>query len=595
MPLFSQNIIRFILESGCKSTFSVQDNKKIRLVNRTSLLSGLLLLVSVLWLSYLEVPWSILNYFFPSIVGLFSIFIFSRYISVDLSKFLLIIFINCTLLLGGLISDNTPKLQQVLSTWIFSTAGLLLIIFDIKEKWKILTGCVLILGSHLLIVPLDIFLNSGFNPSDLNNQTFVSISFVFSMSLLIGSIFYSQANDFKIYIDLVEGLQNYNEKLLSQEEELRQSYEEIRTNREQIYTALETVNEKKGHLELALKIAKMGSYHYHFSDNKSVWSEELKSMMDLSLLDWDKDKFSVHEFVHPDDQDRVVSEVNKASHDMDEYSIIYRVITRKKEQKVVHSAGFVFKDIEGNRLGIRGIMHDITDYKNIETELIETNKELENFIYRAYHDIKGPVATIKGLCYIAALTTNEEVSLHYFQLLKLHMYQLETILSKLLIINEMKQMKLLVKPLNGHKVLDEVANSLKNIEGFDKVNFVRDVELPDVLFSDKLMLKIILQNLIENSFAFKSDNSSWIKVHLYLEENNLVINVSDNGIGIPDEYYDKIFERYFRVSERSKGTGLGLYIVKKLTDKLNAVIDVQSIPYLETSFRVTVPLAQSKL
>jgi len=595
MSAITTKITEFIIESGCTPTNNVQENKKIRLVNRTSLLSGLLLLISVLWLSYLGVPRNILYYFFPSIVGLFTIFLFSRYISVDLSKFLLLIFINCTLLLGGLISNNTPKLQQVLSTWIFSTSGLLLIIFDTKEKWKILVGCFFILGSHLLIVPMDVFLDVGFDPTALDNQTFVYISFVFSMSLLVGSIFYSQANDFKIYKDLVEGLQNYNEKLLTQDEELRQSYEEIRSNREQIYIALETVNEKKGHLELALKIAKMGSYHYHFDDNKSIWSDELKSIMEINLMEWDLDKFSVHEFVHPEDQERVINEVSKAQKGLlDEYSIMYRVITRKGTQKVVYSAGFVYKDSAGNRLGIRGIMHDITDFKNIETELTETNKELENFIYRAYHDIKGPVATIKGLCYVAALTTNEELSLHYFQLLKLHTYQLETILSKLLIINEMKQMKLLLKPMNGQKVLDEVLNSLHNIEGFDKVNFVADVELPDLILCDKLMVKIILQNLIENSFAFKSDNSSWIKAHLYLDDNNLIINVIDNGIGIPDEYYDKIFERYFRVSERSKGTGLGLYIVKKLADKLNAVIDVRSIPYLETSFRATIPLARGE-
>ncbi|MFN0050429.1 MAG: PAS domain-containing sensor histidine kinase [Cytophagales bacterium] len=493
--------------------------------------------------------------------------------------------------MGGLISDNTPKLQQVLSTWIFSTSGLLLIIFDIKERWKIFAGCLLILGSHLLIVPTDIYLSSGYDPSELNDDLFVSISFIFSMILLMGSIFYSQSTDLKIYKDLAQGLQEYNDKLLSQDEELRQSYEEIRTNREQIYVALETVNEKKGHLELALKIAKMGSYHYYFQDDESFWSDELKTLMELDTAEWENEKFSIYDFILEEEHERVKNEVAKAIDGTNEYSIIYKIATRKGTVKTVHSAGFVFQDSQGVRVGIRGILHDITDYKNIETELTETNKELENFIYRAYHDIKGPVATIKGLCYVAALTTNESVSLHYFGLLKLHMYQLETILSKLLVINEMKQMKLMIKPLNGHKLLDEVANSLKNIEGFEKVNFVRDVELPDTILSDKLMLKIILQNLIENSFAFKSNNSSWIKVHLQLEANSLIISITDNGIGISDEYFDKIFERYFRVSERSKGTGLGLYIVKKLVDKLSGVVEVRSIPYLETSFVVTIPIS----
>lgn len=586
----AKEITKFIIESGCRDTNSVQENKKVRLVNTTSLLSGALLLVSVLWLSYLGVPWAILNYFFPTIIGLFCIFIFSRYISVDLSKFSLLIFINSTLLLGGLISDNTARLQQVLSTWIFSTAGLLLIIFDIKEKWKILVGCAIIFASHLLVVPADLYLKSDFSPQGLDNQTFVFVSFVFAMSLLIGSIFYAQANDLKIYRTLVHDLQANNEKLRAQEEELRQSYEEIRANREQIFQALEIVNEKKGHLELAMKIAKMGSYHYYFKEALSNWSDELKMLLEIDVLEWEKEYYSMYDFVHPDDLERVKAEVSKVRHEGEEYSMIYKIITRRGNTKIIHSAGFVFRDNFGNRLGIRGIIHDITDYKNIENELIETNKELENFIYRAYHDIKGPVATIKGLCYIAALTTNEDAALHYFNLLKLHMYQLETILSKLLVINEMKQMSVVIKPMNIHKILDEVSSSMRNIEGFESVTLIRDINTPDVVFSDKLMLKIMLQNLIENSFAFRNTTSAWIKVTVNVEGERLLMQVTDNGIGIPDQYHDKIFERYFRVSEKSKGTGLGLYIVKKLADKLSTHVEVHSIPYLETTFRMHIPL-----
>lgn len=590
MWILIKRLFNFIIESGFRDTNSAQKNNKIALANRIAILSGLLLAISEFWLYTLGVPFSIIKFFIPSTVGLFFIFIISRYISIDLAKFMLIILINITLMFGGLISDNSPRLQQVFNTWIFSTSGILLIIFESKQKLRLFLGGLIILGCHLLFVPIDQLLDANFDHKGLNSDVFVSVSFLLSMVLLMLSIYYYQTSDLNIYKDLLKGLQLYNEKLVAQDEELRQSYEEIRTNREQIYTALEAVNEKKSHLELAMKIAKMGSYHFYFADDKAIWSDELKTMMHLKITEWEKEKYNMYEFMHKDDVERVKNEVNKVKLGLDEYSVIYRVIARNGVVKIVHSAGFVFKNAEGIRLGIRGVLHDITDYKNIETELTETNKELENFIYRAYHDIKGPVATIKGLCYVAALTTNEEVSLHYFGLLKLHMFQLETILSKLLFINELKNLNHLNKPFNGDKLLDEVLISLSGIEGFDKVQFIREIDLPHVVFSDKLMIKIVLQNLIENSFAFKSDNSSWIKVQMSVENGLLVINVSDNGIGIADEYYEKIFERYFRLSEKSKGTGLGLYIVKKLADKLNSIIEVRSMPYIETSFKVIVPI-----
>lgn len=581
---------KFVINSGCHDNHSIHEQKRIRLLNISALMSGTLLSASVVWIYLLGVPFDLLKYFLPPIAALFLLFMVARYVSVTAAKYLLIILVNIILLLGGLVSDNTPRLQQVINTWIFSTIGILLVVFDVTEWKKIVAGVILVLISHLSVAPVDKWLDTGFVPLTLDNQIFVSVSFVFSMALLVGSVFYAQSTDTTLYKKLAVDLQNNNERLRAQEEELRQSYEELRSSREQIYHTLEIVNEKKSHLELALRIAKMGSYHYYFKDDRSVWSDELKNLMEIEGDARQAETFNMYDFIHPDDLPAVRAEVAMAKADMDEYSFIYRVFTRKNNFKIIHSAGFVFKDAYGNRLGIRGVIHDITDYKNIEQQLLESNRELETFIYRAYHDIKGPLATIKGICYVAALTSEEEISLHYFGLLKQHMFQLENILSKLLIINELKNMKPEMKPINIHKVLDEAALSLKNIDGFSTITLRRDIEVPEVIYSDKVFLKIIIQNLMENAIAFKNDQSPWLKVHVYEQQNFLVVEVSDNGIGIPEEFYNKIFERYFRVSEKSKGTGLGLYIVKKLTEKLNATLSVKSTPYTDTTFSLKIPV-----
>ena len=581
-----------ILLAGTDATKSFQANKKTRMVNGISLLSGLLLVLCLLFLWLAGVPFYIIRY--PAIPALFIPFLFllSKYFSPAVSKFSLIILINSTILLGGFISDNYNALQEVLNIWVFSTSALLLIIFETEEKLKILAGAVIILGFHLLIRPSINTFGSGYTLAFLETEWFYSISFILSMVLIIGTIMFSQNYDSKIYNHLLQNLQENNEKLRVQEEEIRQSYEELKITKEQIYAALETVNENKGHLEVAMRIAKMGSFQYYFEDNRSIWSEELKNLIELDDEERLGENLNILKYIVPEDLEKVKSEIKKIHFTNDDYTVTFRIKTKNGKIKSVLSAGVVFDDLTGKRAGIRGVIQDISDYKQIEAELIETNQELENFVYRAYHDIKGPLATIKGVCYIASISTSDPISTSYFSLLKKHTFQLENIISKLLIINELKAMKPAFEKINIEGIIDEVLITVQNLDGYKQVIVKQELFLPNIIFGDKIFLKIILQNLIENSIGFKAEHQAWIKITVSYSDDNkyLKIAVSDNGIGVPEEYYNKIFERYFRVSEKSKGTGLGLFIVKKLAEKLDAKVTVRSMPYVDTTFTVTIPL-----
>jgi signal transduction histidine kinase len=97
----------------------------------------------------------------------------------------------------------------------------------------------------------------------------------------------------------------------------------------------------------------------------------------------------------------------------------------------------------------------------------------------------------------------------------------------------------------------------------------------------------VLNNLITNAIKYQNLNAeSLVKIKTSRNSNELSIEIQDNGIGIADELQPKIFEMFFRATELSSGSGLGLYIVKEIIDKMNGTISVKSTLSEGTVFRI---------
>lgn len=96
------------------------------------------------------------------------------------------------------------------------------------------------------------------------------------------------------------------------------------------------------------------------------------------------------------------------------------------------------------------------------------------------------------------------------------------------------------------------------------------IHTPFVLYSDPYRIKTVLNNLISNSFKYyrKSEETSFIDIDISSTEHSTIILIKDNGIGIASEYLKNIFEMFYRATNKSKGSGLGLYIVKEMVENL---------------------------
>jgi signal transduction histidine kinase len=152
-------------------------------------------------------------------------------------------------------------------------------------------------------------------------------------------------------------------------------------------------------------------------------------------------------------------------------------------------------------------------------------------------------------------------------------------------------MDVMPKEINFETLLQESIDSLKFMEGAEQVRTIRDISLEAPFCSDYSRLLIVFNNIISNAVRYRDSwkEDSFLKVHIVVNKKEAVIEFSDNGVGIAKEYVDKIFKMFFRANADSKGSGLGLYIVKSAIEKLNGTIEVSSTLGEGTKFSMRIP------
>lgn len=227
-----------------------------------------------------------------------------------------------------------------------------------------------------------------------------------------------------------------------------------------------------------------------------------------------------------------------------------------------------------------------------ENELKEKNAELETFFYRATHDLKGPSASIIGLVQLAKMEGVDPSAMEYIDKIETSARQLEGILLEFIRIIHIQEREVQPVRIDFDEMIAEIIQPIKYRTKNSVSNFRVHVDCSQPFFTDKGMMNSILYNLINNAVNYKKkqpNEESYVEVEVIRSNNGINIWVRDNGIGIPQEIQRDIFNIFFRGSESSKGTGLGLYIVKSAVNKLHGHIYLDSQPGKGTSFHIYIP------
>jgi signal transduction histidine kinase/tetratricopeptide (TPR) repeat protein len=223
----------------------------------------------------------------------------------------------------------------------------------------------------------------------------------------------------------------------------------------------------------------------------------------------------------------------------------------------------------------------------------KVNGELDNFIYKTSHDIRGPLASLKGICNVAIMDVQDESALDYLKKLDSTAEKLNRILTRLLIINQINHAVMAANVINFEEIIEDIL-FLERKKGIPKrLAISYEVERGFVLKSDKDMLRIVLENLIDNGIKFHNESERiqpFVKIYVYADDRTVNIKVTDNGVGINAETKEKIFQMFVRASERSETGGIGLYLARLATGRLEGRIEFRTTEEKYTEFAVKLPL-----
>lgn len=260
-------------------------------------------------------------------------------------------------------------------------------------------------------------------------------------------------------------------------------------------------------------------------------------------------------------------------------------------QRVVDIYAASLSDDRGVAIGAVLVLHDITELKNLER--IRTD-----FVANASHELKTPITAIRGLS--ETILADDQVErgtiLHFTDRIHAQSLRLSQLVGDLMTISRLE---------GGH-----------NNEDFSKVNLTKlvrqavraaqataeekghtiDAQLPEgalELYGDRQNLSQLVDNLIDNAMKYTTEPGT-IRVSLKAEDNMAVFQVSDTGIGIPPQFQNRVFERFYRVdkarSQSLGGTGLGLSIVKNIAERHGGTMGVESQLGKGSTFVFSMPL-----
>lgn len=254
-----------------------------------------------------------------------------------------------------------------------------------------------------------------------------------------------------------------------------------------------------------------------------------------------------------------------------------------------------------NRSRLKGKLYQELEYKvsertedlqNLAQKLSQTNEELDTFLYKASHDLQGPVATLDGLVNLGLKETENESILLYFNRQKTILKGMELLLFKIIEIGEIRNHQIRKEDVFLKKYLRRMLRSMSRMEGYKNVSLRLDVPDDVATFTDLEMLDITLDNTLRNAifYSYKSGMSSpQITVNAEKDSRNTIIRVIDNGEGIPNNIQHKVFDMFFRGSNHSTGFGLGLYKAKIAIQKVNGNIYLESSEPGHTAFIIEIP------
>lgn len=232
--------------------------------------------------------------------------------------------------------------------------------------------------------------------------------------------------------------------------------------------------------------------------------------------------------------------------------------------------------------------------------LIKINKELDRFVYSVSHNLRSPLMSVLGLLNIAKKEVeSKDISrlLEYFEMMNESVEKLDHTLKEIVDYSKNARIEVKVEKLNIRELLNECLEKLKYLDGASKVKYTIVIDGSEVIYCDPYRLSVIFINLISNSIKYRDSNKpkNTLNITVRTYPTKTTVTLRDNGIGIFEDHVNKVFEMFYRATERSTGAGLGLYIVKETMDRLKGKISIDAAIEVGTTVDLDIPYGTSMI
>ena len=369
-----------------------------------------------------------------------------------------------------------------------------------------------------------------------------------------------------------ENMQSFNEELISANEEMQSTNEEMQSVNEELHTINTDYQLKNKEL---LEINDDLNNYFRSNINGQLFIDNELRLMKFSpgavkhinLLDTDIGRPISH----------ISTNIKFETIIADTKLVLEKGIVISKEIEAENGKWYqvmVMPYVQSSHKNKGAIItfNDITELKATQSELknknqslVRINEDLDHFIHAASHDLLAPLGNIE-----ASITMlNEELPIRdvnqseFLMVINSSIKTFRSLITDIAVIAKVEGDMMASEMVSMNKTIDNIEWSLKDKITASHAIIIRKFEVPYIHFSRKNM-RSILYNLIANSVKFRSKEPPVIIISTFNENDYCVLTVEDNGKGIPKNGLDKIFEMYGRLHQDIEGSGIGLYLAKKI-------------------------------
>jgi signal transduction histidine kinase len=222
---------------------------------------------------------------------------------------------------------------------------------------------------------------------------------------------------------------------------------------------------------------------------------------------------------------------------------------------------------------------------------VNAHKIIEKFIYSCSHDLRAPVSSIQGLLRIAEYYPNHEETHKCLEMIEACTQKMDKMIRSLEEYMINAQHEIQKEEVNGLELIEQVVNNYEEQLSGKGITVLKEVNVTMPWVTDRYSTYQIIKHLFANAITFcdSTKKEKKILIRINATRYDSLIEVIDNGLGIPDCDQEKIFDVFYRASAQSEGLGMGLFLVNHLSQRIRATLSFNSIPKMGSCFRVNIP------